>query len=149
MLEAIFQQRPLPQSGTSGSQPGSEHPAIPWKPPTLAEAVAVQGAVDTALAARAAGIAPPEPWEIYAEAHNFGQMETEALEILTNHDSETALEIVINKIRRLALLRYGKVLAMLAILFLPGCAVDSVGVNYDAASNTFKVSASVPIKPSK
>lgn len=91
---------------------------------------------------------PPNPikleaWEVYADAHDFGQLETEVLEGLTNHASEDDLYLTIHKIRRFAFLRYGKLIALVGLLFcMPGCVtLGPTSVSYDPATGGWAVSS--------
>lgn len=92
-----------------------------------------------------------EPWEVYADQEQFGHLETEVLEHLTNHQSENDLYLAIHKIRRFAFLHYGKLIALVGMLFfLPGCGAT---LTYDPVGNTFGIQATIPadklIKPTK
>ena len=101
----------------------NQKPLSPLGAPSLGEAESEVAATEQ----RFAGI---QPWEVYADSHRFGQLETETLEILTGHRSASELDIAISKLKRLALLRYGA--ALLVLMFLPGCV--SIDVGYDAAT---------------
>lgn len=99
---------------------------------------------------------PPSPikleaWEVYADREQFGQLETEALEHLTNHASADDLYLVIHKLRRLAFLRYGKLIALVGMLFfLPGCVtLGPTSVSYDPATGGWNVSSTALRKAAK
>ena len=136
MLDEILKQRPMP--------------AIPaGQAPTIAEAVA-----ESAIRFASPDISPVEQ---FCHDQSLTTAESEAVEIIVNHNSAHELDLAINKLQRIKLLAYRVALLVLCLAGLPACVVSSaggigpVGVNYDPVTNTWSVSGSYQpvIKPTK
>ena len=135
MLDEILKQRPMPAVAAAQA-------------PTIAEAVEES----------AIRFAPPSitPVEQFCHDQSLTTAESEAVEIIVNHQSAHELDMAIHKLQRIKLLAYRVALLALCLVGLPCClstssGIGPVGVNYDPVTNTWSVAGSYQpvIKPTK
>jgi len=138
MIEEILKQRPMP--------------AIPaGQAPSIAEAIA-----ESAIRFSVPDISPVEQ---FCHDQSLTTAESEAVEIIVNHQSAHELDLAINKLQRIKVLAYKVAVLVLCLVGLSACGAAStsgigpVGVSYDPSTNTWSLAGSYHpvkvIKPTK